>query len=254
MKILRDARERWATAVAAAAVAVACGGTVSDGSARAELEKHADERCGSACEGMLTCDPDRFAEDTGDCTCGCGSCRPGEECICPPCDCGSPPSSSSPAEAQARCLDSCREDVTDLLDDDPDCDDELLAVLQCLARDTCEEDRCDPQLEILEDCRRASSSEPDPQGTPTSPGVTCDAIFTGGSGGPATPAPGSTVCNNGWDGCSDGLRYEVSCLLQPDGSMVCRCLVGEETTASFVAERCTQTTEEANTRCDWALR
>jgi hypothetical protein len=228
----------------------ACGGTVAGGDPTAgeQLRTTGAQRCKSACVTLATCG------NGASCACGCSCPAGATDCTCAPCDCGGPP---TPAKCEADCSDG----VNRVLSGSPQCENQMLAVLDCLGSTQCQPGTtpCKAQEDALASCEEADA-HPGPApavnfGTPGNPGgITCRA----GSGGVAAqggapPSPGALVCESGWDSCSDGRSYSIQCTATSTSDLSCSCMVNGVQESSFVDRQCTDISSVASASCGWNL-
>jgi hypothetical protein len=229
----------------------ACGGTVAGGDPTAgeQLRTTGAQRCKSACATLAPC-------DTGtSCDCACAPCPAGAtDCTCAPCNCGGPP---PPAKCEADCNDS----VNQVLSGSPQCENQMLAVLDCVDGSQCQPGMtppCRAEADALESCTggsHASTTPPVSGPPPSNPGaVTCrgGSGSLGSQGGPPPP-PGAVVCESGWDSCSDGRSYSLQCTATSTSDLSCACIVNGATELSFVGHECTSDPIVASSSCGWNL-
>jgi len=226
-----------------AGVVSACGGTVNGReSARDQLEQDGPERCRSACTVMVAC------PSFQSCDCGCACPPDATDCVCDTaCDCG--------AGDLEGCVKDCEKAVTDVLEEAPGCEDEMLAVIECVEQATCsDEPPCKAESDLVKDCRDSVEdplSDP-PKAGPSNPDpVVCTLGF--GSGSAAPPSGGPATCEQGWEGCNDGSTYSVGCASQPDGTMLCTCVRDGAPEATFSGGSCSMDSTEASAACGWNL-
>lgn len=236
-------------------MATACGGTVSGGEPTAgeQLQANGTERCKAACETVVAC-----GVASQSCACvGCACQAGAASCACPPCECSSVP--STPAKCESDCGDAVRA----LLKDKPQCDRQMLVLLDCLATAKCQAGAqpCQTEQNAMKSCGQSASpteSKPTAGGTPADPGglVTClmgfGSVSASGQGAPA-PGPGDLVCDNGWDSCSDGRSYGVRCFRTTGSDLACSCIVDGTVESSFTGTGCADAQSAANPSCGWHL-
>jgi hypothetical protein len=229
----------------------ACGGTVvgNDPSPREQLQATSAERCRAACDNMVAC-----GNLPVSCACGCTCPSNDPNCTCAPCDCGPPPTA-------AGCAADCNDSVNQILRDASHCEGQMLAVLNCYGSATCQPGArpCEAEANAMETCTKGASNNattPPTAAVPGPGGVTCRGASGGGVGGGSTPpSPGETVCEIGWQNCSDGRSYSVTCAATSTSDLAYSCLVnGVQDAPTFVTGGCVEAASAANSACGWNLQ
>jgi len=233
-------------ALASVVAAGGCGGTVSEGgsaskggSAATELANTVSTRCHAACVKMAPCN------SGSSCDCGCACPAGGTGCQCGPCTCGTP----SPASCDSDCTTSMQGIATE----HPSCAQLAITALDCVGQSSCDANgdvACRAERDAVDACTRHDSSPPPVPGT-----VQCRLGFAGGAVAAFDGGVGPSPCQIGWDGCSDGKRYEIDCSPLTNGHFDCTCRVNAVTTGGFerAAECSSITMDEANQACGFLI-
>jgi len=235
-------------------VAAGCGGTVNDQrSPKEQLRTDGAARCHTACQTVVSCGLD------GDCACACG-CRDGAtDCQCPACECTK--------TSLATCESDCGETVTRVLDNTVPCDEEFVAILDCLTSATCAantKDTCRIEERAFKECGNEDHSSPPPAATdlpgpaPTGDVLSVSCEDQGASGTATTPGSslplGEVFCETEWRSCSDGRSYDIQCKVGAGSILDCACLVDGLSQSAFIATNCPQDTTFADGLCGWHLQ
>lgn len=234
-------------------LAAACGGTVNDQRPPSEqLRTDGAARCHTACQTVVNCGLDS--------KCSCSS-------VCPA---GATDCQSVACECAKTSLDTCEKDcgetVKKVLDKTVPCDEEFVALLDCLASATCSgdsKDVCRIEETAFKECGTEdhgppppSTERPDAAPTGDAPSVSCQG--QGATGTATTPGsslpPGEVFCDTEWRSCSDGRSYDIQCKVSVGIVVDCACLVDGVPQRSFVSTDCPQDTSVADDICGWHLQ
>lgn len=212
----------------------ACGGTVVDGRPpRERLRNDGATGCEAACKALIAC-PGKSS-----CDCAC-DCPPDAPNCCDACTC-KPPNVDD-------CAKDCTEEVDKELAADRGCEGELLGLIDCAARGSCDRNSCAAENQAYKQC--TSSNVGPPPAAPGPAGVSCSDASASASGG-TSPQPGDVACDMGLSGCSDGHAYRLVCTTREDGEISCECSVDGIAAGVLVVLSCTDAPALARELCGW---
>ena len=204
----------------------ACGGTViDDRPPRERLRNDGATGCAAACKALIACP----GKSSCDCACECPADAPN---CCDSCTC-KPPSVDD-------CAKDCKEEVDKELAADRGCEDELLGLIDCAARGSCDPSSCAAENQAYKHCRSSTIGDP-PPAAPAA--VTCsDSSASSGT---------DVTCDMELSGCSDGHVYRLACTTREDGEISCECSIDGAAAGVLVVLSCSEAPALARELCGW---